>query len=463
MTADNICLLYSLFDIEQTLKGLLFYFSKFNHKKGDIMKKVIYFSVYEHTLVIHENQLISRKFIVLKNSENQIVAWTDFHKYISAGKRKYARKISDDGNKRHYYVAKLLNYAFFDRYKIKSLRELNPDIVKNFLNEYGMGMLPDDVNSRTETTVEVCIRTILDFIESLYSKNKDVYAFKLSEFYKVVEVRNKHGRIIKKNVPSFDIRYVPSVKQIFRDMPESVFTILMDLIIHKHKDILILVALSAFGGLRPSECCNVRRQDSKLGPGIMFSMIDGEIQEIKIDLRKELNLRSDLKNVGTIKKERVQKIYPAFQNAFYDCYKIYMQHIEGRKYESEYGALTVNKQGKAMTYNSYYRKFKVVISELIPLLLNSNDSEAVNYAFLLQENNISPHIFRHWFSVKLTLFGEDVSGLMFWRGDKSPESALTYLQNKSDLEKQYTKVNNEIFNYNMWCSEKYKERKNDRI
>ena len=66
------------------------------------------------------------------------------------------------------------------------------------------------------------------------------------------------------------------------------------------------------------------------------------------------------------------------------------------------------------------------------------------------ETNISPHIFRHWFSVKLTLFGEDVAGLMYWRGDKSPESALTYLQNKGELEKQYRKVNAEIFNYSLW-------------
>lgn len=81
-------------------------------------------------------------------------------------------------------------------------------------------------------------------------------------------------------------------------------------------------------------------------------------------------------------------------------------------------------------------------------------SKVVNYGHLLQENNISPHIFRHWFSVKLTLYGEDAAGLMNWRGDKSPESALTYLMDKSELEKEYEIVSDEIFNYSLWKAEK---------
>jgi len=241
-------------------------------------------------------------------------------------------------------------------------------------------------------------------------------------------------------------------------MPDSVFSILMSVIIDRHKDILMLTALGAFAGMRPSECCNVRRNDSKLGAGIIFEIVDGEVEDIIIDLKKELNLRSDLKKVGDIKKERTQRVHPAFLKAFYECYQIYMDYIEGKKYETDYGALTVNKQGKALTYGNYYKKFQDVIRDVIPELLNSNDPEAVNYGYLLQEKNISPHIFRHWFSVKLTLFGEDVSGLMYWRGDNSPESALTYLQNKGDLAKQYAKVNNEIFDYSMWKASKIRKK-----
>ena len=54
----------------------------------------------------------------------------------------------------------------------------------------------------------------------------------------------------------------------------------------------------------------------------------------------------------------------------------------------------------------------------------------------------------------LTLFGEDVQGLMYWRGDSVPESALTYLQWKSELEKQYRHINNESFDFLKWKSTK---------
>lgn len=414
----------------------------------------IRFYVYEHTLVIMNNQLITRKFIVLRDIEKHIVAWTDFHKYIRSGKKKVAHNISDDGNKRTYYVVKFLNYVFFDKYSVAKLTDITIEMVKEFLNDYGKGTLPEDKETRSESTVNLCIRIILDFMENVYEGNKSKCLYNPNDMYKIIEVRNKKGKLVKKKIPVFTVHFIPSNRQIFRDIPESVFSIILDHIITNHKDILMLVALSAFAGLRPSESCNVRRNDSILGPGIRFELVDGEITDIIIDLRKELNLRSDLKKVGAIKKERIQRVYPAFLKAFYECYMIYMDYIDGRPYEADYGALNINKQGKAITYANYYEKFKNVTSEIIPILLSSNEPEVVNYGYLLQENNISPHIFRHWFSVQLTLIGEDVAGLMFWRGDKSPESALTYLQSKSDLEKQYRRVNNEMFDYQLWQANK---------
>ena len=130
--------------------------------------------------------------------------------------------------------------------------------------------------------------------------------------------------------------------------------------------------------------------------------------------------------------------------------------MEGHKYEKEYGALSVNKQGKAITYPSYLGRFHAIIKEeIIPILLKSDNPEVVIYGRMLLENQISPHIFRHWYTVQLVLSGvNDVATLMYWRGDKSPESALTYLQNKGELEKQYRKVNDEIFDYMSWSAQK---------
>ena len=49
---------------------------------------------------------------------------------------------------------------------------------------------------------------------------------------------------------------------------------------------------------------------------------------------------------------------------------------------------------------------------------------------------------------------ENVAELMHARGDSSPECSFFYLQNKGELEKQYKKVNDEMFNYLTWAAAK---------
>lgn len=44
----------------------------------------------------------------------------------------------------------------------------------------------------------------------------------------------------------------------------------------------------------------------------------------------------------------------------------------------------------------------------------------------------------------------EISELMSARGDKSPESAWIYLQNKGEIAKQYGQVNNGVFDYMSW-------------
>ena len=60
---------------------------------------------------------------------------------------------------------------------------------------------------------------------------------------------------------------------------------------------------------------------------------------------------------------------------------------------------------------------------------------------MLCENKLAPHSLRHWFSTQLALRGESIDQLQFWRGDRNPESALVYLQNKGDLVRELAKTN----------------------
>lgn len=411
------------------------------------------FKVYDHFIITESGERIKYCFIVLADSDGVIVRWTNFHKYATSGR---LHSTSGDTTYRYRNAVRLLNYCFFQEYHIRRLHDMTAEMVKKFLSNYAMCTLPeDDENThRSKNTVSTCISSVLDFVTNLKADYPEC-ALDLNKLYRTKEKFNrKKGKYEDIRVLDFDIRYKEmKKKEIFRDMPEKVFIIVFNEIYRNHKDILMLVALQAFAGLRPSEACNVRRTDSALGPGITFEYVDGRINNVYIDLTRELNLRSDFKPVGKIKKERTQKVYDKFLPIFVDCYNEYMLYMEGRKYESQYGALTVNLQGKAMTYYSHRQKLRQIINNCIPKMLSSDDAETVLYGNLLLENSIAPHIFRHWFTVRLVLDGLDASQIMYWRGDKSIESSLTYLQNKGDLEKEFAKVVDESFSYLLRRSE----------
>ena len=98
---------------------------------------------------------------------------------------------------------------------------------------------------------------------------------------------------------------------------------------------------------------------------------------------------------------------------------------------------------------------EIAKNEMIPIYLRSDDPELVLFGQTLMERSLSPHVFRHWFTVQLVLSGINNPGiLMKLRGDSSPESALTYIDSKGDLLKQYSKITNETFNYTLWAARK---------
>ena len=411
------------------------------------------FVSYKQTLILGDNHLVTKQFIALKAPDGNL-QFTDFHRYVKSASK--IKSISDDGNKRFAYVIKFLNYVFGVK-RITSLDQLTLDMIKDFLMNYGLGTLPGDTRHRKKSTVEICVNTILDFLTLYLKERKGKAILSPSALYETTSYTNKRGRLIKRKEVKFDVYVDDSQTEqaIFRDMPNSAFEMLFAHIAEYHKDLLMVVALGAFVGLRPSEACNVRREDSPLGAGILFHQSEGETFKVEIDLRREMPLRSDLKPTGRIKKERMQAVPYIFLEVFLDTYNNYMSYLEGKRYERDYGPLNLNKQGKALTYAVYYQRFRRIIrEEMIPIFLKSDDAEVVFFGHLLQEHNISPHIFRHWYTTQLVLSGvSEISELMSARGDKSPDSAWVYLQNKGEIAKQYGQVNDGLFDYMSWRAE----------
>lgn len=361
---------------------------------------------------------------------------TDFHTYVETG----GVKKQGFYNKAFFHnVVAFLNYVYFDRKYITRMNDLTIDMIQDFLNYYGTR------GPIKKSTVERCMNDVMNFIVN-YGKKHQNFPIKEDDMYISKKKRNKNNRTITAKVPKFRVTYTPSNALIFRDMPQKAFEIIYSHIFNNHKRILMAVALQAFAGLRPSEALNVRRPDSKLGPGLMFQTVNGVVSKITIDLNEEYNLRSDLKKVGGIKKERTQEVFTNFLPDFMSAYDEYVKYLKGKKYEDAFGPLTLNKQGKAMTFPTYAAEFSTAVKECIPALLQSGDPNLVLYGQILQVNSVSPHILRHYFTTRLVCdFNLDVPELMYWRGDKSPESALTYLQNKSDLNKALKGIINQRF------------------
>lgn len=414
-----------------------------------------HFAVYKHDFITADSLFITRQFIVLIK-EDGTKQFTNFHRYVKNPKRR-VKKVTESGNNRFYFVVKLLNYAFFYA-GISSLDDLNVQIVESFLNDYGLCELPDDDDgtTRTESTVKQCVTYIMDFLEVYIVDRKGKAGMVADDLYRYENKRDPRGKLIRVKVPRFDVHYTGKKHTIYRDIPNKAFNMLLEQIILHHKDILGLVMLQSFVGLRPAEACNVRRIDSPLGPGFEFEIINGKLTGAKIDLKTELNLRSDYVRVGKIKKEREQIVPPFFLSIFQKIYNIYIEYLNEQPFEADYGPFSVNRQGKAYTYAAYRDKFQTIIrEEMIPLYLSSNDPELIIYGQTLMEHRLSPHVFRHWYTVQLVLSGEnDPKMLMHYRGDKSPESAITYLNNKSELAKRYELVNNETFDYLKWAADK---------
>lgn len=407
----------------------------------------LHFGIYNHVLTVDGDKLVTRKLIVLKD-ERLPVAFTNFDTFAGGSGTPLKYLDSNDGPQ-YLYVCKFLNYVFFEKYSITKLTDITAEMLISFLKDYGSCTLPnDDENtSRSKSSVNRCVNYVLSFVHELERQKHKTKVDWKKIYRKVKKISTKARRVITEEQLAFEIRYKENVNEIFRDITEEAFQIIMQVIIDRYTNILMLAALGAFAGLRPSEACNVRREEYG---GIFFELFGDEIYNIEIDLTKEVRLRSDDVPVGGIKKHRRQKVYPAFLAEFRTLYEIYMDFIEGRKFETDYGPLTTNQSGKAFTYDAYLREFKKVICEAREIMIHSDNPSTQLYGHMLYTHSLTPHIFRHWFTVKLVQFGEQLPTIMKYRGDRSPESANTYLQNKSELIKQLDSVEDEIWSYNTW-------------
>lgn len=412
---------------------------------GDRLSRRDYrYAVYEHKLITDDGMTYVRSFIVIKNKYDVIVRFTRLHNFTGAYDSKVFRPLASDANARMHYICRMMNYILIDHYEIYHIDHVfrvTKEMLTSFFMDYALEKKPNG-EYKSKESIENCVHYVTAFFGRLVYKYGGYVTLKKKELFIEKEMYGRNGRLVRKQIPDFQIRGITEERKIFRDLPTKAFKILINLALRYTPDIAFAMALQAFAGLRPGEVCNVRQEVSPKGNGIIFTYLNGRIVRAEIDLTHEYAMRSDGVQCGKIKKERKQSVYPPFLEAFQTMYGYHKTYLASQTFEGDYCPMFVNKQGMAMTYDYYRDRFQELVeTKLRPLLLEHQDPECRIYGQLLCENKLGPHVLRHWFSVQLAIRGESIAQLQFWRGDKRPESAFDYLQNKGDLMGELAKAN----------------------
>lgn len=405
------------------------------------------YAVYSANRTMEDGLLYTRSFIVVKNGYNIIVRFTRLHEYAGIYANGTFKPLTANPEAKLYFICAFLNYALAEHgeeFGVRHVFSVTKAVMESFFNHYALEKLPDG-GFRGRESIERCIVVVTDFMSRLCSRFGGYMKISKADLFEKKSRMNRKGQLVQKMVPSFRAVGIPNPDGPFRDIPTKVMELLLPMAFRYTEDIALGICLQAFAGLRAGEVCNVRQECSPLGAGIRFIEAGGSILRAEIDLRWEYTLRSDGVSVGKIKKERLQSVYPAFLGTFLQAYELHKAYLSKISFEPEYAPMFVNRYGKAMSYETYRNRFKTLVNEhLRPALARSSDPELRVYGQLLYENELGTHALRHWYTVQLLLRGEDVANIQFWRGDKSPESAFWYLQNKGDLVRELKETNEHL-------------------
>ena len=403
-----------------------------------------HYALYSHKLLTKDGIVYARHFIVIKNLYGVIVRFTNLHNYAGIYENKVFVPITSDAETKLHYICKMLNYILIERhadFHIDHVFKVTREALECFFRDYALEKIPNG-KYRGEQSVEKCVYAVTAFFWKLRWKFGNYVLLTKEDLYTEKTVCNKYGKFKKRKLPAFQVRGIAQPGDGFKDLPAKAFRILLNLAFRYAPDIAFAICLQAFAGLRAGEVCNVRQEGAPMGSGLIFTLIEGRAVKVEIDLTRELPMRSDGVICGKIKKERRQCVYPPFLKAFSGAYEHHKEFLCSAACEQEYRPMFINSRGMAMTYDDYARRFTALVeNHLRPVLLECDDPECRIYGQLLYENKLTLHALRHWYSVQLVLRGEDIAQIQYWRGDKNPQSAFSYLQDKGDLVSELESAN----------------------
>ncbi len=284
--------------------------------REDVIGRSYYFAVYEFPILDAANNYSHKRFIVLKNSYGMIVCFTALEQYAGTFSGKM-RAIRTRNKSELEYICRALNYILVDRNPLnsaQSVARMTKETVFEFFEIYRTEKKLDG-SFRSQQSIDNCVRSVSPFIANAMFASAGIAAFQPTELFQEVFVKAnaRSSKVVRKYVPLYQEAAMRTRKKpIFRDIPVKVMEVILEQCQIYAPEIYFAVIAEITAGIRPGEAMNMRREDSLLGCGLSITMRGSGISEVSIDLQQELKLRSDNVEVGKIKKERIQKVYPAY-------------------------------------------------------------------------------------------------------------------------------------------------------
>ena len=423
--------------------------------------KKLGYGLYKVTCLAKNGEHVQRYFIVLRDEYGNILQWTRLGNFVGSH-RNLLSPLAKDNAKHYAYVVPMLNHFLCEQdspHQVESIADITKPMLDEYFTLYAQTISPVTKTYRSQESITDCIYACTIFLSNLQPKwpqmkltQKDLWREKIQ--LERQARRTKAAKRVIQHVPNFEIQTLArKQKQIFRDVPQFVLDRMFELAAQYLPQLVMPMALGAFAGLRPGECCQV--QQERAG-GIEVAAASGSVTSIRIDLSMDKCLRSDGIPTGNIKKYRIQPVYPGFLAQFLHVLHFQEQYLSEHGFDSLFSPLVIDPSGRAMTVSTYRHTFQQLVTKYLrPNLLNDPDPKCQQYGQMLMKDRLSPHALRHYFSVALVLAGENATQLQYYRGDNSPESAYVYLANKSELIHQYQLVSERLLSEMIEKGEQY--------
>ena len=338
-----------------------------------------------------------------------------------------------------YAVCHFLNYILKET-DINSLHECTFETVRRFLRSM---RVQEDGTEYNKATWLRYRDYVTDFLLIYYVYNRDELPFQYAgeeiKTLTIVNDKKHHKKATIVQNASLHISAPSTTHKKNRILVDGY----LDLLLYEAKkyepDIALGIALGAYAGLREGEVVNV-----SYGKVRTLRRNFGIISGIEIDLTDKApyfkNWRKKT-DPGTIKKNRIQKVYNDFVSNISELYEYHMALRESKGFDvSEDEPLFVNKQGNPMSVQTYSDRVKNLFYErFLPTLKKTCEVQgtyADNAAFIdaYEVEYPGAHMFRHWFTMYLLTKAKLTSGeIMKWRGDSSQESINDYIHENADL------------------------------